>query len=44
MKQNREINTLKDSLSELVDSKGKYREKLKDVIVQKFCESDNGKH
>lgn len=44
MKRNQEINTLKESLSELIDSEGKNREKLKDKIIQEFCESDNGKH
>lgn len=44
MKQNWETNVLKDSLSKLVDGKKKYRDNLKDEIIQEFCKSDSRKH
>lgn len=36
MKQNRDINALKDTLSKLVDTQGKYRENVRDDIIQEF--------
>lgn len=44
MKQNVEIKTQNDSLSELVDTQGKYRERIKDDIIQEFCEGEDRKH
>lgn len=42
VRQNHEIAILKESLFELVDSRGEYRGKVKDEIVQEFCKSERG--
>lgn len=43
MKQNQEINALKVTLSELMDTQEKYKKKVKEDIVQEFYEGEDGK-